>query len=479
MCVGHPSPLRLRSVGAVSPFTFRWPDEVEIYETCHTYEVVGGLDGKPAGEVAIAYGWRTAFGARRRRILVFRRHVAVLVELVGTDAWDQTREVAWHVLQPGSRRHVQHPDDLPADFMCFEVARAVPLLSGPFARRGLAVRIREDNHADLVRLALIRERHKKASAAAPTGNDSRPCGRLREVPRASTEGHPAMLPEARLGVAEGRQVVSRVAEYAVQYRAIHLMPAVEEFTGVMARSNNEALSALRSPAHSLSMLLGYYAFARQGGERAGYNEVCTELLQPYLSAAPLRLWNDFADWRTLYAAFESGCARRGIRPNSRFNEGLLRDIYELARQTPNTGLFQTWADAVVERHDLAGVHAQLDGIHGVGPKIAAFVSRDVVCLADAEATLPPGSGRYVQPVDVWIGRIAAFLNPHLTVGASDWTSAADSLDHACRESCVSGIAFNQGGWYLGSKVAKSAERLITILAGFAAPSTDPADGQRP
>jgi hypothetical protein len=83
-------------VEVVRPFEFDWwSGNIEPYEACFFYRVDDSLPGSHDGEIAVALGWRPAFGRNRRKVLVFRRPKKVLIELVGTDDFSESWTVAW------------------------------------------------------------------------------------------------------------------------------------------------------------------------------------------------------------------------------------------------------------------------------------------------------------------------------------------------------------------------------------------------
>jgi hypothetical protein len=86
-----------------------------------------------------------------------------------------------------------------------------------------------------------------------------------------------------------------------------------------------------------------------------------------------------------------------------------------------------------------------------------------VFLAGLEGVIPTLERSYFQPVDVWIGRVAEFLNSVLTFGKDKPSTISRYLAEACTQAGVSAIAFNQGGWYFGGQVAGTADRLIRLL----------------
>jgi hypothetical protein len=339
-------------------------------------------------------------------------------------------------------------------------------VTGPRARSGLAIRVSEDDHAALIHVALIRERQRESIATGTLRVLSRPGLFEDEITDlASRPVTPLSVPLL--------DVVKELASYSREYVSEDLLPSVSQCVGQFVHDRERAFRTLASSTSSLAALLGCFAFARQGAERAGYNEICVALLEQFKDEDPSRFWQVYPDWPRFHTAFVEGCRRRRIMPHNRHNRGLLRDLYTLAARTPQRGLFHVWADRIRKESGLAGIFDELDGVHGIGPKIASFICRDTVFLAGLEESLPPEHRKYLQPVDIWIGRIAEFLNPDLTFGRDDPAVISQFLAGASAQAGVSGVAFNQGSWHFSSQVAGSATRLNVLLAQMAGerPST--------
>ncbi|HNO80580.1 MAG TPA: hypothetical protein PKN33_21240 [Phycisphaerae bacterium] len=144
------------------PFEFGWwSGNNEPYEVCWQYEIVQAPTGLAAGDIFVAVGWREAYGANRRRILVFRDKQHVLVEFVGADDWRNTGHVVWPLKEPGGHHGVTDFSDVSEDLKGYEIDSFKEWVTGPSARSGLAVRLRETNHVSMIHIALIRERDKK------------------------------------------------------------------------------------------------------------------------------------------------------------------------------------------------------------------------------------------------------------------------------------------------------------------------------
>jgi hypothetical protein len=103
----------------------------------------------------------------------------------------------------------------------------------------------------------------------------------------------------------------------------------------------------------------------------------------------------------------------------------------------------------VREHFLELQHAKspATGIRQVGPKVAAFYLRDVVSLFELEPAVPPDVQYCLQPVDVWVRRLA----PRIGVVSEEAPDDAivNALVQLCLERRCSPLQFNQGAWYAG------------------------------
>ena len=401
-------------------------------------------------------GMAPAYGRKRRRILIFRRGQGVLLEPVGTDDHGESGMVAWPIKLPGGNRGVGRQEDIPTEFRDFELAPCNRWISGPFSRSSYAVRVHQDDHEALIRLGLVRERHRQEKAPELVHQPDRTLSTGANPLPTSTPGSPPV---------PVRSLIKELSTYAKEYLDHHLLASIGKFTRSPAESRDQAYQAIASPVASMSLLLGYYAFARQVAERVGYDLACVSVLSPYLpDDRGDQFWADFPNWESFHAAFVAECNRRDIRQNLKFNPGLIRDLYILAFRRPQQGLFHAWAEKVQRAQSLKGIFSELKGVHGIGDKIASFVCRDAVFLADLEGLVPSNERMYLQPIDIWIGRIAEYLNPNLTSEKDRHAVISHYLADACEFAGDSGIAFNQGSWYFGSQVAGSVRcRLKQLL----------------
>lgn len=87
------------------------------------------------------------------------------------------------------------------------------------------------------------------------------------------------------------------------------------------------------------------------------------------------------------------------------------------------------------------------GIYQIGPKVASLYLRDVVSLYQLEGKVPDEFAFCLQPVDVWVRKLA-----HKTGivgdGAND-REIQEAIVALCKEYGCSPLQFNQGAWYVG------------------------------
>jgi hypothetical protein len=240
-----------------------------------------------------------------------------------------------------------------------------------------------------------------------------------------------------------------------------MFPAVCQASREVVSERAAALAALEEPLASLRFLLGTYAFARAGGEQAGYGEIAASLLARQTAGPVAEFWSEFSDGPSLWRAFARQCEAARIKPNEKLNRGPIEGFYTLARDSPSAGLIAKWAKGLGAVDGLRTLYEGLRRIRGVGPKIAAFVCRDAVLLAGSERAVPRDDSWLLQPVDVWMHRTAAYLSrKNRDVNGSE---VARFLADAADQAGVSGIALNQGAWFFGSQVAKREDRLTCLL----------------
>lgn len=88
-----------------------------------------------------------------------------------------------------------------------------------------------------------------------------------------------------------------------------------------------------------------------------------------------------------------------------------------------------------------------NGIVQVGPKIAALYLRDLVSIYHLEAFVPDQLAFCLQPVDVWVRRVAQRLG--IPIDKTGDHQVQIAIVTLCRQNGISPLLFNQGAWYIG------------------------------
>lgn len=104
------------------------------------------------------------------------------------------------------------------------------------------------------------------------------------------------------------------------------------------------------------------------------------------------------------------------------------------------------------------------GIYQIGPKVASFYLRDLVTLYGLESYVPAQVQYTLQPIDVWVRRLAEkaeIVAPNASDGAIRQAIVELSVERGC-----SPLQFNQGVWYLGYN---SFALLLEVLAKHGIP----------
>lgn len=144
--------------------SFKWPDDTEKYDKCLHYGVENPPYRSEPCEVSIAFRKKTAFGRERQHILIFRDGNKPLIELNGSDDWDNSKIVVWAIKENGGMKNVISANEIPADYSKFDTVPFRDLINTKGAYHCYAVKIREDDHEKLIELGLLREFGKSEKA---------------------------------------------------------------------------------------------------------------------------------------------------------------------------------------------------------------------------------------------------------------------------------------------------------------------------
>ena len=147
---------------------FPWPEGTEQYGPVIEVQVSGATYARPF-KLHTAYGYRKAFGALRRRILVYRSESDVLAEFVGVDNWAQDKRVATFIRREGSKKLLRLGDAIPPRYQPFSVVHSKSIITGPYAPDCFAVVVDEADLPSLVAVALSRDAGECAAEAQMSG----------------------------------------------------------------------------------------------------------------------------------------------------------------------------------------------------------------------------------------------------------------------------------------------------------------------
>lgn len=196
---------------------------------------------------------------------------------------------------------------------------------------------------------------------------------------------------------------------------------------------------------SAKVLLGFYAFERAGAGQSGYGGISADLLQPG------KAWAGPEDF---YRDFERACKKRRVGVNEKLNREVVKAGYRLHfENNPRSGWLHAKGQQIADSGQVLPVYLELLSITGIGPKIAAFVCRDLVWFFECEDRLSPVEQVLLQPIDTWVRQIAWRLWPEfksLDTKAPDMLLALRLVEAAQQAKC-SGIELNQGMWWFGSQ----------------------------
>jgi hypothetical protein len=259
-------------------------------------------------------------------------------------------------------------------------------------------------------------------------------------------------------------LVPRLCGWSNRYRQSYFKDFLNEKVEKLPADRGEMQEALQNPVFSAQVFFGNYAFERAGSGRAGYGGIAAKLLHSGRNFA-----NDAEFWKAFQVACDSN-QPKPVGQNERLNKSVLQQGH---RKHFGTSGSQGWlfvlGQAMADTHLVRPAFLELLAIHGIGPKIAAFLCRDLAWIFDCEKCLPAGERLLLQPVDTWIRQIAVLLWPsefkpveHRKVGQVDFL-IADRIVFATQRLGQSGVAFNQGSWYFGNHQVGASRNLETEL----------------
>jgi len=136
----------------------------------------------------------------------------------------------------------------------------------------------------------------------------------------------------------------------------------------------------------------------------------------------------------------------GKGTNPKITKGVVSEILYEMRNEHETNIIN-----LLKNKNLLEAFRWLDGIRGIGPKLASFFLRDIWSFVGEWKNVPESSLRYLQPIDRWIRFWSKRCWPDI-----DWKSNSKEKEFSKRvtEECLNAkinpVAFNKGAWFAGS-----------------------------
>jgi hypothetical protein len=223
---------------------------------------------------------------------------------------------------------------------------------------------------------------------------------------------------------------------------------------------------------ALGFFLNGYAFERQG-RSPEYAPVACEaltLLSAKAKSGPSRVFANEL-WIKFCTLGGYGTDADGAKPAPPFkgankkmnplNPETNTDTLTICRGLKDHNLF-SFAAVALKGNQIGQAHAKLDEIRGVGSKIASFFLRDVALDTGAEVRKLDNRD-LLQPIDVWVRRIARILSENRDAAIDD-SVAATEMTRLADASGSCALLLNAGSWYFGSQVVASLREMPNALA---------------
>lgn len=249
-----------------------------------------------------------------------------------------------------------------------------------------------------------------------------------------------------------------------------LLPALARTTRSTMATFDAVRESLLDGYAGLETIYSRYAFARRGKERLELASLAVESLRRTTSRDHFGQFLDLPDADLLWDNFADACLEHGRKPTEHLNIGVVKGMAELAQELHRSGrsgsIVQWVVDSVEQTGRIENVFVRITNIRGVGPKIASLLLRDTVLLFGLEPRLHPLDRLYVQPIDKWLRLIAPHVVSEPNVDTmADWVLAG-KIAKVCRKGKVSGVRFNLGASYFGSRDVRQPEHFARRIASI-------------
>ncbi len=221
---------------------------------------------------------------------------------------------------------------------------------------------------------------------------------------------------------------------------------------------------------SLTVLLGGYAFERQG-RRSDYFYAAVDSLfdcrqhnnGQLVDQTILLLWQAFSQrLNNINLNAKNNPLYPSTNPDN--IEGLADSpsLLEVVLQNnlQQVSLTDHLNSQIQENNNVQPAFQLISAVRGIGGKIASFFLRDLVIIYQLD--LSPVNGRYLlQPIDVWVQRTISQL---ANIPANQKQRIAEWIVETSIQHNVNPELVNMGVWFFCSTIVVSAYRLQSILS---------------
>ncbi len=250
-----------------------------------------------------------------------------------------------------------------------------------------------------------------------------------------------------------------------------LLPALKCASHAESASLKDIRAAFSNPYRCLLAFYLHYAFAKRGRDREELTDTTSLALMRTAREDQADDLLSQPDGSLLWSNFEKICQEKRRKCVEQLNRGLIAGILELAQEIyriDHTGSIAGWVlRGVLQTTHIEPQFLRIVDIRGVGPKTTSTFLRDMAFLYGMEDQLAHADRLYVQPVDRWI-RLAAseVVQEFAENDAADWI-VAGKLAKYTRKAGVSGIRFNMGASYFGTREVRDPARYSSSIMALA------------
>lgn len=240
------------------------------------------------------------------------------------------------------------------------------------------------------------------------------------------------------------------------------LPSLEHATRAESATLKDIRAAFSKPYCCLHAFFFHYAFARRGKDREELANIAVQALKRTTSEEDFVSLMKEPDGNRVWENFSAICEERGRKNSEQLNRGLIAGMVELAQEVyalDGAGSIAAWVVRGVMQNDhLEPQFLRIVDIRGVGPKTTSMFLRDVCYLYSLEDQVDHVDRLYIQPVDRWLRLAAEDIVPEIANhDVVDWVIAGKIAKYT-RHAGVSGIRFNMGTTYFGSREVRDPSR---------------------